>query len=133
MAMETVRQNFSKDYNLKVNYRKYRFLQILHGLRKIVCNRKLQKDDLLDFSKSLFWWEKILYFTPFLLACFIRKFQAASFVKALANTMPYRFSHASHGKTLILPGKYNNILEVFQNVKIDKTLISTRHIPVPLR
>jgi hypothetical protein len=119
LAMETVKKNFGREYALKVNYKKFRFLQVLHQYKKYACREGLYLRDMIVFVKSLFLWEKFAYFIPFLIALFIRKRSNGEKNRIWATQMAYAFSHPTHGIPKQFPGKYTNILDVFEQIKID--------------
>jgi glycosyltransferase involved in cell wall biosynthesis len=119
LSMETVRRNFCREYSLKVNYKKFRFLQVLHQCKKYACHEELCLKDMIAFFKSLFLWEQFAYFIPFLIALFIRKRPNDMKGRAWANKMAYVFSHPSHGIPKQFPGQYTNILDVFEQFKIE--------------
>ncbi len=118
-SLETVKQNFKNECALKVNYKKFRFLQVLHQFRKFVCQEGLGWKDMIKLAKSLLWWEKIAYVIPFFIAFTIRLHPSKTFGRTWANRMAYKFSHPSLGVPKQLPGQYNNILDVFQQNPID--------------
>ena len=120
-SLETVRQNFHHEYKLKLNYKKFRFLQVLQQYKKFACQEGLAWKDMLRLAKSLFWWEKIVYMIPFFVAVVIRLHPRKTFGKTWASKMAYKFSHPSHGTPRQLPGQYNNILDVFHQNSIDLT------------
>jgi glycosyltransferase involved in cell wall biosynthesis len=116
LAMDVVRQNFGKEHLLKVNYRKFRFLQTLHKYKKFACWEETHFRSMATFARKLFWWEKVIYLVPFFIALFIRLHPNKRFGKAWANKMAYTFSHPSHGSSKHFPGQYNNIMDVFYSI-----------------
>ncbi len=124
LAMEMVRINFQKEFQLKVNYKKYRFLQVLHSFRKFACKEGLSLIDMVKFSKNLFLWEKLLSFIPFLIAFTIRLNPQITLGKSLAYKLAYAFSHPSHGTAKHIKGNFENIMDVFQQVDIDASVLT---------
>jgi hypothetical protein len=119
LAMETVRRNFNSEYPIKVNYKKFRFLQVLHQYKKFACREELSFRDMLSYAKRLFIWERFLYFIPFLIALLIRKGPQNNRGRSWAGKMAYAFSHPSHGTPKQFSGEYKNIMDVFRQEKID--------------
>lgn len=67
LAMESVKRNFGKQYRLRVNYIRYRYIQILDCYRTLLWHskQKSMKFKTFDLYNELYWWEKILYLIPF--------------------------------------------------------------------
>jgi hypothetical protein len=114
LAMESVKQNLANEFAFKVNYKKYRLLQILHNLNSYASQDGVEFKDLIKVAKSLFWWEGIFYSIPFLMSFALRPYPRKTFVKKITHKIVFSLSHSSHGQTTFLPGKYENILQVFQ-------------------
>jgi glycosyltransferase involved in cell wall biosynthesis len=119
LAMDTVRQNFNKEHLLRVNYKKFRFLQTLHHCKKFACREGVYLRDMITFARNLFWWEKIAYLVPFSIALFIYLHPNKTFGKAWANKMAYTFSHPSHGASKQFSGQFHNIMDVFHFINMD--------------
>jgi len=114
-SMEAIKVNFGHEFDLKVNYNKYRFLQVLYVFKRYACRESLQFQDLMKVAKKLWWWEKIVYLLPFyIIASVIRFHPKKSFGKDWAIKTLYSFSHPSHGTPSILNMQCTNILEVFE-------------------
>lgn len=118
-AMEAVWINFGKEYGLRINYYKFRLLQVLCQLKKYICCEGLCLRDLFDFAKRLFFWEKVAYLIPFLIALLIRIFPKNRYGKAFARKMVYAFSHPVYGAPKQFPGNYRSIMDVFEKMNID--------------
>ncbi len=114
MAMETVRYNFGMDYFLKVNYKKYRFLQVLNHLKKI-ATKETEIKDLWKIIRCMFWWEKLFYLIPILIAFYIRLYPRKSRTITWVNKMLYKFSHPTLDTPKVFSVKYSNILDVYKN------------------
>lgn len=110
VAMETIKANFRSDFRLRVNYNRYRYLQILYVYGQ-------SKDRVAEMLKLLHWWEKLVY-APFI-----------SLAAKLSNLLPSDFRNKIVGKLLLFIIKtpvvdapksdeyYDNILEVFDRVE----------------
>jgi glycosyltransferase involved in cell wall biosynthesis len=123
LAMDTVKQNFGKECPLRVNYRKFRFLQTLHQCKKFACHEGVRFRDMIAFVRNLFWWEALVFPIPFFIALFIRLLPKNTLAKGWANKMAYAFSHPCHGTPKQLPGQYNNIMDVFHSFEIRTTCL----------
>lgn len=119
VAMETIKQNLCKELPLKVNYRKFRFLQVLQQCKQFACREGLNLPDMLKLTKKLLFWEKIAYLIPFVIAAIIRWHPKKAYRKSWAADMSYAFSHPSHGAPKKIQGQYNNIMDVFQQIPIN--------------
>ncbi len=114
-AMETIQINFGKEYKLKTNYKKYRFLQVLYVYKRYACCEGLKLQDIMKVIKKLWWWEKLVYFIPFhIIASIIRFHPNKTFGKSWAAGKLYAFSHPSHGVPTVHKMQFSNILEVFE-------------------
>lgn len=118
-AMETVCRNFGKEHVLRINYSKFRMLQVLHQLKKYVCCEGFYLKDMLEFAKSLFFWEKVVYLIPCLIALLIRFCPKNKYGKAFARKMAYAFSHPVYEAPQKFSGNYYTIMDVFQKINID--------------
>jgi len=116
-AMETIWENFHKEYTLKVNYKKFRLLQVLHNFKQFACLEGVKLHDLLNLARKLFWWEKIAYVIPFFIALAIRLYPGSRRRPWIARKALV-FSHPFLGPAKKMTGQYNNILEVFKDVPI---------------
>lgn len=119
MALESVFNNFGKEYVLKVGYIKFRFLQILHTCKKFACYEGIGYKDMVRFVKNLFFWEYLPYACMLLIAVFIRLRPRDLKKRSWANYMAYRYSHPSYGVVRNVEKSYSNILEVFNDIKIE--------------
>jgi len=110
IAMETIKVNYGPEFKLRVNYNRYRYLQILSVYGQF-------KEQIAGFWRQLHWWEIILYI-PFI-----------SLAAKLTKLIPHSFRNKIMGKIMILINKtpnidspisdkhYNNILDVFERVE----------------
>ncbi len=119
IAMETVQKNLSKEFPLRVHYRKFRFLQTLATLKQFACRENFSLRDLLSFSKNLRISEKLLYLIPALIAYVIRMNPKNPRMQAFADKMPRAFSHPNWESHIIF-GEHKDILDVFTTTKIGK-------------
>lgn len=118
-SLESVRRTYTEVHSLKVNYKKFRFLQILHQCKKFACREGVQFKDMMGYWRHLFVLEKLVYFLSFLLALFIRSSPKNHRGKAYASAKAYSFSHPALGVPKKFAGEYKNIMDVFQQFKIN--------------
>jgi hypothetical protein len=112
-AMERVKDNLADIHRFRINYQKFRLLQTLHQCRKFACKEGVDRDDMRKFRTHLHFWEKCLYFPLFIVAFLIRRFFQNKNSKQWAVRMAYSLSHAQCAPSVVIPGKFENILEVF--------------------
>lgn len=116
-AMEMVKRNYGDLLNLKVNYKKYRMLQVFHCCKQFICNEGPNYKDLLSVTKKMSVLETSLFLVPFAVSIYLRVARKSS-AKAWATKMAYKFSHPSLGESRVIEGSYENILDVFNQVDI---------------
>jgi len=116
LSLETVKQNVSSEFDFKVNYKKYRMLQMFQHYKNYLWQEGVKTRDLVKMVRCLFWWEKIVYLIPFILVLTMRFYPNKAFRKAWSTKMLYKYSHPSHGIPVVLAEKYKNILEVFEDI-----------------
>ena len=115
-SMETLVQNFRKEVSIKVNYKRYRLLQICAVYAGLILDRQTTKSVISDLNKKLTIREQIFYGVP--LSC----------ITALSVVIPKRY-HISVASRIIratgshlqyihpqIKGKYTTILDVFEKV-----------------
>ncbi|MFZ2959386.1 MAG: glycosyltransferase family A protein [Candidatus Ozemobacteraceae bacterium] len=116
VSMETIRVNFSEEVALRVNYRRYRLIQILFVLLKCTAGEPGTKSIEQKLWKRMSTGEKCLYGYPVL------------FLKFLSSVFPKRYRDALANKILAalgthprfvapkIAGNYRTILDVFEKV-----------------
>lgn len=61
LAMEKVKEKYGAEFNLRVNYRRYRSMQIFHAYEKHHIQNLLSKEDFLNLKACMSIWERWLY------------------------------------------------------------------------
>jgi hypothetical protein len=115
-SMETLVQNFGKEMSIRVNYNRYRFLQICAVYTGLLLNRQVTKSVISSLKSKVTIREKIFYGVP--LSC----------ISALSLVIPKRY-HISIASRIIrttgshlqyihpqIQGKYTTILDVFEKI-----------------
>jgi len=117
LAMETVRTNFGKEFDLKVSYNKYRFLQVLDHYYKFALKKGVNTKDLMNLSRYLFWWEKAVYSTPLYLLSLCVRILPTKRKEGWCAQLIQSISHPQFS-TKRIEGKFSNILEAVENVNL---------------
>ncbi|MBN9378565.1 MAG: glycosyltransferase [Chlamydiales bacterium] len=115
IALEAVKRNFGQEFNLEVNYKKYRILQMLHYFKNYACEKNMSLRDIWNMKKFLFWWEKLFYFFPCLICSQVlrwypKKQQRDDYIYNFVTS----FSHPSFTMERIQKD-YNDISEIIRN------------------
>jgi len=84
-AMETVRQNYGDEFNLKVGYGRYRWLQIAYAYKGYFLDKsgEITAEQFEDLRGHMFLWERALYGLPLELGFRLMAFLPARAGKAL--------------------------------------------------
>lgn len=115
-SMETLVQNVGKEMSIRVNYSRYRLLQICGAYAGLVLNRQAAKSVISSLKSKVTIREQILYCVPL------------SFIAALSLMIPKRY-HISIASRIVritgshlqyihpeIQGKYTTILDVFEKI-----------------
>ena len=112
-AMETIKQNFGIDHELRVNYQRYRFLQVASAYATYFSDRN--KKQLMPLLDHLRFYEKIVY-TPLAWAYHCMKvLTPLSLQKSLAHWFMKRIVRTPETEPPSGTNTYRNILDVFDN------------------
>ena len=118
-AMELIRRNYGQQYDLRVGYARYRFLQIAHVYKNHFYDRRLSREQLEALRARMRPWERLVYglgfqmmFTLIGLVPRARREQVVLWFRSLAGQ--YR---ARSGATPPTP-LFQNILEVFEHAEL---------------
>ena len=117
IAMETIYTNFKNEMTLKVNYKRYRLLQIFAFYTKYYFGKVKVKSQKTDFWNSMNPLEQVLFGIPLMIVCslvaliFSKRYQQL-FGKLLMRTLRVysRFPYQ------IISEKYTTMVEVFENI-----------------
>lgn len=118
LALDKIWQNFKNEHSLKVGYRKFRFLQMIHQCKKYACHENVNFSDMRSFVKQLFLWEKALFLCLWFFAFCIRKRPKSQRGRAWINRLAYYFSHPVIGESQQIQGQFRSVMDVFEIVKI---------------
>ena len=119
LALETVRKNFGEEFNLKVNYKNYRILQMLYHFKHYATEKNIGSKDIRNMAASLFWWEKIMYLFPFMvLSQLLRKCSKIKNRDRYIDKIVTSFSHPQFMMKRV-EGNFYNISEVIQHLSLN--------------
>ncbi len=111
-AMETIKANYGAQFDLHVNYCRYRFLQTLHVFDKYSDNKKEAKPELLKLLSLLNIGEKLAYGYLLRVVSFFPK----SILKKVLKRLNAAAGTHPHYKPKRIDGQFENILEVFEKI-----------------
>ena len=110
IAMETIKVNYGSEFNLAVNYNRYRYLQILFAYGQ-------SKEIVADTWKLLRWWEKLLY-VPFIsIAAKVSKLLPDVLRRRIVDKIIAIINKTPEIAALKNDHYYENILDVFKNIE----------------
>lgn len=116
IAMETVKENFKESFPLRVNYGRYRFIQMVQVLQDWLLKIEGSKEQIKDLKNHLTWIEKILFnvalYVLSLFFCVFKKFPR----QALSAKMSQWINLHMDFRCQTVEGKFQNISEVFENL-----------------
>lgn len=111
LAMETIKSNYGRELDLRVNYPRYRFLQVLHFFEKDI-KRKFRKLEILKLWKLTSVGEKLSYGLFLFIASFLPRYVRKKILKILRSVLRTYPNY----RPKQIAGKYSNILEVFEKI-----------------
>lgn len=115
-SMETVKNNYKNDFDLVLNYKRYRWLQILKGYKKWAISDPWQGAELIELRKQLSCKERIAYGLPFhIIAALLRCIPIGLRHKIANRLEKIGGSHPSF-KSERIEGKYSSALQVFEQI-----------------
>jgi glycosyltransferase involved in cell wall biosynthesis len=121
-AMETIKANYGSQFDLSVNYRRYRFLQIVHEIKKycrrpvvLGIDKKEARTDLNQLWVLLSWWEKL--YSIAVICCYkvVDVIPERQRLK-ITNKVMDIIGQFPKGTATRVDRDYKNILEVFEQV-----------------
>jgi len=116
LAMEAIKENYGSEFNLRVNYRTYRFKQILYMFKAYFRNTTVSKSEFHAFIGEINTLEKLTYgiglYTAYKLANIIPNGVRLALNKLFVKT----FISDLHLQEAKKNNEFKNILEVFLNV-----------------
>jgi len=115
-SMETLKNNFSDVNSIRVNYSRYRYLQISAVYAGVILGKEEARDSLKAIKGKLLPVELALYILPLTALRLLSVAVPKKYRVYIANLI-LRIS-ASHprGSSANIPGEFRNILDVFDKV-----------------
>ncbi len=117
LSMETLSQNFCESKNLKINYDRYRFLQICAVYAGLVLGKNNAKSAVSGLRRGMTLREYVLYGVPFsilvVMSLIVPKRYHASIAMRISIAMD---SHTRPAPPSRVEGSFNTILDVFEKI-----------------
>lgn len=122
-AMETLAKTFSKDINVKVNYDRYRFLQICAVFSGALYGKNNAKTAIQSLKHKMTLREKLIFGIPMSSLVAIILILPKPF-HSLGARLIMRFTRAipkniSSKTSDVIEGKFTTILEVFEKINLE--------------
>ena len=113
IAMDTIKTNYSQEFKLRVNYNRYRYLQILYIYGQYYVK---SKSKITDLQKFLRWWEKLVYIPFLLLAYYVKQILPRIFFDKIIAKLSKIVYKAPEIDTTKSDYFFNNIIAVFEEI-----------------
>jgi glycosyltransferase involved in cell wall biosynthesis len=116
LAMETIKLHYGSEIEFKVNYNRYRFLQITNVFKKCIIDKKQPISKMHDLWQSMYIWEKLLYgVSLWVFSFFINLIPVRLRIKVTKglSTFIHRQPKLNMGNKICI---YKNILDVFKDI-----------------
>lgn len=113
-SMEYVKTNFEKEYNLSINYKKYRFLQVVYNCTK----KRPTVSETYELLKKLRLWELLAYAIPIHCAIGLLRISQRVIRKTVHWLVRclYSIAYPRHGKAQEIPVEKGNILDALRSI-----------------
>jgi glycosyltransferase involved in cell wall biosynthesis len=127
LSMETLAQNFGGESDIRVNYRRYRFLQICAVYSGLILRKADVHVSLLELRRRLTVAERILYDLPLRFVVLVASILPDRYRQLISNmVIRATGSHPAHASANI-EGKFTTILDVFEKTSLNTTVVSQEH------
>ena len=117
LAMETIRANYGEEFHLRVNYGRYRFLQIQNIYAFHYRTGQSTKQEFVSAKRQMTVPEKLFLAPFFFMAMNFLKFFPSCKDYKVVNRMIELLGPYGHSDTKTCGGSYKNILEVFHRAE----------------
>lgn len=115
LAMETVKENYGKEFRLKASYRRYRFLQILHVFRLRFLENALSPGEFRELWEKMSFMEKAVAAPLLRLGFAVLKNMPNSARKCIGDNIMKMIGQYPEYKPETTSKRYDDILAVFEN------------------
>lgn len=113
IAMDTLKNNYGQEFKLRVNYNRYRYLQIISIYGEYYAT---SKEVIAELQRQLLWWEKLVY-VPFVVSVGnIKKFLPTILYDRIAKILSRIILRTPEIDTRKSINYYNNIIDVFDKI-----------------
>lgn len=114
LSMETLAQNFGGESEVRVNYRRYRFLQICAVYSGLILRKAGASASLAKLRRRMTVAERVFYGPPLALAALVASILPSRYRELIASmVIRATGSHPAHASANI-EGKFATILDVFE-------------------
>ena len=122
LSMETLRQNFAKDGIVKVNYERYRLLQIYAVYARSLLERYKVREDMQNLKRKMNLREWIFYGIPLsvliaICVIFVPKRYYASISRRITRSTGSHPRSTVKRRPSMIKGNFNTVIDVFEKVK----------------
>ena len=117
LSMEALRTNFTREMDIRVNYRRYRFLQICATYTRLLAREPGAATAVRNLRRKLSLRERITFDVPLSLVAFLFLFVPSHYRARLASSLMFMVA-ASHPRFTSpkLIGPCKTILDVFEHI-----------------
>lgn len=115
LSMETIKSNYASEYDLQVNYDRYRYLQILHVFGEFGHNKATTKSELRCLWHAMSYKEKIVSAVGLGTVFASVRLFPEQYRKKIANRFVALLGRYPIDKSKRIHGKFKNILDVFES------------------
>ncbi len=117
LSMETLARNFYNSENLRVNYDRYRFLQICAVYSGLMLGKESARSIISDLKRGMTLREQILYGVPLSIVVAISLILPKRYGKIFAKKIfKATDSHTRKFSPFKIEGNFTTILEVFEKI-----------------
>jgi glycosyltransferase involved in cell wall biosynthesis len=114
-AAEAIKDNFGADFDLRVGYRRYRWLQILHAYREHYMERRLSRGEIGRLKERMRLWEKVVYGAGFFMLLTSLKMVPPRHRSRVLNRLFFELTRQYTRMQFSMSKQhFSNILEVFE-------------------
>jgi glycosyltransferase involved in cell wall biosynthesis len=115
-SMEAVKTNYGTEFDLQVNYRRYRFLQIFYMYSAYYRSKRCSRNEFHEFLRMMRPWEKIVYGSSLWLSLKAVNIVPRNLISKIGWFVWRLLGQYPAYKIKTDDIKYKNILEVFEKV-----------------
>jgi len=116
LSMETLVKNLRMEMDIRVNYRRYRFIQICAVFAGIILGKEEAIVSWKEMRTKLSLIERVLYVAPLNLLCILAGTAPKRYRAKIANlVIRISGSHPTSASSYV-PGKFITILDVFEKI-----------------